>query len=227
MHNDNNRFIGARSTDNTSRTIRGSDDAERKVVSEMICKFLQYQRAPQVEIDKFDGNPLEYQYFVSIFNQVVEKKVSDQTGRLTILLKFTVGEAKELIKHFIHLPPEIGYETAVRLLNNRYGSPHYLLASYRKEIEAFPSVKLGSASGFRTFYIVVLKCEAFSRSTACNALQTPETLCILVSKLPGGLRDRWNRNIQVVRRSFGTEPFLSDFASFVFEETTWINDPIF
>ena len=83
-----------------------------------------------------------------MFNQVVEKKVSDQTRRLTILLKFTGGEGKELIKHCIHLPPETGYETAVRLLNNRHGNPHYLLPSYRKEIKTLLSVKPGDVSGF-------------------------------------------------------------------------------
>ena len=31
----------------------------------------------------------------------------------------------------------------------------------------------------------------------------------------------------MVRRSFGKEPCLSDFASFVHEETTLVNDPIF
>ena len=67
-----------------------------------------------------------------MLNQVVEKKISDQTRRLTRLLMFTGSEAKELIKQCIHLPPEVGYEIDVRLLNNRYGNPHYLLASYRK-----------------------------------------------------------------------------------------------
>ena len=162
-----------------------------------------------------------------MLNQVLEKKVSDQTGRLTRLLKFTGGEAKDLIKHCIHLPPEAGYETAVRLLINRYGNLYYLLASYRKEIKALPSVKPDDVSGFRKFYSFVLKCETFSKSAAWNALETSGTLCILVSKLPGSLRDRWNRKVQVVRRSFGREPCLSDFASFVHEETTLVNDPIF
>ena len=103
LHNDNNRFLGARTTDNTSRTIRSRNDGKRKGVSEMICKLLKYQGAPEVEIDKFNGNQLGCQYFVSMFNQVVEKKVIDQTGRLTRLLKFTGGEAKELVKHCIHL----------------------------------------------------------------------------------------------------------------------------
>ena len=132
-----------------------------------------------------------------------------------------------MIRHCIHLPLDTCYETAVKLLNNRYGNPHYLLASYRKEIKALPSVKPGDASGFRMFYNFVLKCETFAKSTNWNALETPETLCILVSKLPGGLRDRWNRKVQVVRRNFGREPCLSDFSSFVHEETTLVNDPIF
>ena len=122
-------------------------------------------------------------------------------GRLTRLLKFAVGEAKELIKHCIHLPPETSYETAVKLLNNRYGNPHYLLASYRKEIKALLSVKPGNASGFRKFYGFVLQCETFSKSTAWNALETLEMLCILVLKLASSLRDRWNRKVQVVRKN--------------------------
>ena len=227
LHNDNNNFIGARITDNTSRTIRNRNDEECKGDSEMIYKLLQYHGAPEVEIDKFNGNALEYQYFVSMFNQVVQKKVSVQVGRLTRLLKFTGGESKELIKHCIHLPPETGYETAVRLLNNRYGNPHYFLAAYRKEIKALPSVKPGDASDFRKFYSFVLKCETFSKSIAWNALETPKTLCILVSKLPDSLRDRWNRKVQMVRRSFGREPCLSDFASFVHEETTLVIDSFF
>ena len=68
FHNDNNRFTGARIRDNTSRTIRIRDNEERKGVSEMICRLLQYQGAPEVEIDKINGNPLDYQYFVSMFN---------------------------------------------------------------------------------------------------------------------------------------------------------------
>ena len=41
-NNNNNRFIGAKTTDNTSITIRNRDDEERKEVSEMICKLLQH-----------------------------------------------------------------------------------------------------------------------------------------------------------------------------------------
>ena len=162
-----------------------------------------------------------------------------------------------MINLCIHLPPEIGYETVVKLLNHRYGNLHHLLASYMKEIKALLFVKPGGTSGFRKFYSFVLMCETFSKSTAWNVLETIETLCILVSKLLGSLRNRWNRKLQVVRREpcFETietlcilvskllgslrnrwnrklqavrrEPCLSNFSSFVHGETTLVNYPFF
>ena len=46
----------------------------------------------------FDGNPLNYRYFMTLFREVVESKIEDPRGRLTRLIKYTTGEAKELIK---------------------------------------------------------------------------------------------------------------------------------
>ena len=66
-----------------------------------------------------------------------------------------------------------------------------------------------------------------SKITNWNSLETPETLCVLVSKLPGGLKDRWNRMVQGTTRSYGRGPCLSDFSRFVKEETILVNDPIF
>ena len=118
----------------------------------MICKLFQQQGAPEVEVDKFSGNPLEYQYFSTIFKEVVERKIKDPVGRLMLLIKFTDGEAKDLIKHFVHLTPNIGYGAAITLLNKRYGNSHLLLASYRKEIKSLAPVKPGDAVGFRKFH---------------------------------------------------------------------------
>ena len=71
----------------------------------MICKLFQQHGAPVVEVDKFSGNPLEYQYFSAMFKEVVERKIESPVGRLTRLIKFTDGETKNLIKYCIHLTP--------------------------------------------------------------------------------------------------------------------------
>ena len=71
LRNDNNRLISVRITNYTSRTIRSRDDEERKGISAIICKLLQYQATPEVDIDQLNSNPLSYQYPESMLTQVV------------------------------------------------------------------------------------------------------------------------------------------------------------
>ena len=120
-------------------------------VSEMLCKFMQQQGEPEVDIDIFSEDPLEYHYFMEVFKEVVEKRIQDPRGRLTRLIKYTTGEAKDLIKHCIQQPTAEGYENAMELLENRYGDSLKILASYRREIKKWPSIRAGDASAFRQF----------------------------------------------------------------------------
>ena len=41
-------------------------------------------------------------------------------------------------------------------------------------------------------------------------MDTPEMLCMLIAKLPGGLIDRWNRNVQAIRKRPLRKPDLQD-----------------
>ena len=60
---------------------------------------------------------MDFHYFMEVFKEVVEKKVTDSRGRLTCLIKFTKVEAKKIAKNCIQLPAEVGYKTAKWLLN--------------------------------------------------------------------------------------------------------------
>ena len=75
------------------------------------------QRVPDGNIDVFSGDPLKYHYFMEIFKEVVEKRIEDPRGRLTRLIKYTTGEAKDLMKHCIQQPLSEGYKNALELLN--------------------------------------------------------------------------------------------------------------
>ena len=54
-------------------------------VTELMCKLLNQQNAPELDIDTFDGDPMEFHYFMAIFHEVVERKVDDAWRRLTQL----------------------------------------------------------------------------------------------------------------------------------------------
>ena len=50
---------------------------------------------------------------------------------------------------------------------------------------------------------------------------------MLLSKLPGNLRDKWVRLVMKVRRKEKREATLRDFTEFISEETMFVNDPLF
>jgi len=60
-------------------------------------------QAPDIVIDDFDGNPLDFLYFMTSFKQMVEVKVKNDRGRLTKLLMYLKGEPRELVKSCVYL----------------------------------------------------------------------------------------------------------------------------
>ena len=72
------RSIKQVNTEERSKT-RSSDLSSN--LSRMMCDLLHHQSAPEVEIKTFRGDPLEYDYFISVFRKVVELKIDDSHGR--------------------------------------------------------------------------------------------------------------------------------------------------
>ena len=49
---------------------------------------------------------------------------------------------------------------------------------------------------------------------------------MLLSKLPGKLRDRWNREVYSIRAKHSREPELKDLINYVDQETTLVSGPL-
>ena len=110
-------------------------------VAEMMCKLVNQESAPEIDIDVFGGNPLEFHYFMAVFDEVVEKKIEDPHGKLTSLIKYTTGEVKEMLKNCIQLPPKEGYENSKQMMHKLYGDPQRVITAYHKEIKQLPQIK--------------------------------------------------------------------------------------
>ena len=162
--------------------------AQGDSVNEMMFQLLKQQSAPEIEIDVFDGNPMEFHYFMAVFKEVVEKRVDYERGKLTRLIKYTNGDAKDMVKNCIQLPPEDGFKTAKYLLNERYGSPHRLIATYRREIKQWPQIKSGDAVAYQKLQSSLIKCKNIGHLQSWNVFNTPDIMCMLLSKLPGKVR---------------------------------------
>ena len=88
--------------------------------------LLHYMHIPKVELDKFDGNPLEYLTFIAVFDEVVDNTVMDGQLKLTRLLQYTSGSAKAAIRNCSLIGGESGYSQARDILHNIYGNAHLM-----------------------------------------------------------------------------------------------------
>ena len=52
-------------------------------------------------------------------------------------------------------------------------------------------------------------------------------MCLVLSKLPGNLRDKWNRTVLNIKRRNLREPDFADLIHFVDDEATLVNDSLF
>ena len=52
-------------------------------MAHMLCKVMKQQPAPEIDLDVFDGNPLNFHFFMAVFREAIEKKIEDPRGRLT------------------------------------------------------------------------------------------------------------------------------------------------
>ena len=64
---------------------------------------------PKLELEEFRGNPSEFRQFISSFDANVYIGCCDDTLRLTRLMKYTAGPAKEAIKGCVLIGTEDGY----------------------------------------------------------------------------------------------------------------------
>ena len=48
-------------------------------VSDISCQLLKQRSTPDKDIDVFDGNPLNFKYFMTLFREGVESKIEDIT----------------------------------------------------------------------------------------------------------------------------------------------------
>ena len=72
--------------------------------------------------DVFDGNPLEYHNFITLFYELVEKRIDDPRGRLTQRVTQRI---------WYSISPSAGYENANKILEQNYGNRYNIIGVYR------------------------------------------------------------------------------------------------
>ena len=104
--------------------------------------FVTLLNAPKVELDAYDGDPMQYNTFISLFDEVVGNNNMLTSGaKLTRLMQYTAGEAKRAISGCAVIGGEAGYNKAREILSSRFGNSHLAANKIITSITPDKSVK--------------------------------------------------------------------------------------
>lgn len=82
---------------------------------------------PPLDVVKFSGDPHEYYRFKSRFHEMVDSQNISDAQKMSRLLQFLEGKARKAVGGFEGVPG--GLNSALRLLEQRYGQPHIVAKS--------------------------------------------------------------------------------------------------
>ena len=183
---------------------------------------------PNLTLTKFSGDPIEYVIFVGAFESQIEARLQSSSTRLRYLEQYLDNEPKELIKGCLYMDADIGYLTAKKLLDDKYGDPYVVSNAYLKKVLEWPSIKTGDDAAVDRLATFLEQClSAMTSLSYLNILDHPHNLQRLIVKLPFYLQDRWRREAIRIRDNGARIPSLKDFTKFVQMEAKIANDPVF
>ena len=83
---------------------------------------------------------------IRYFEKNIEKSASDESERLSFLLQYCTGVARNAIKSCFSMDPTFGYQTAWALLQNCFGHPLKIAVAHLNQITHGPPVKPSATS---------------------------------------------------------------------------------
>lgn len=181
---------------------------------------------PKIEIDHFDGNPLSFHSFMATFNEVVDRIAVDDKVKLTRLLQYTTGKAKDAIRSCILLEGGEGYQRALRILRERYGNDFVITERMINGIRQGKSVK--SAEDLTKLADELANCEAtLLQMNRLSEVDSQLYVLEVVKRLEPYIQRRWKARALDYKQEKGRYPGFAELVKFVAKEAADASDPVY
>ena len=198
-------------------------------------RFLQNQQRnvnalmlPKPEVPVFGGDPIEYQPFVTAFENLIEANTDSESSRLYYLIQYTRGDVKELMKSCLSMKSKEGYAEARNLLKQRYGQSYKIAASYVDRITNGPSIKPEDTAGLQRFSILLTSCKNMLSTIGYSSkLENPDSFRKIIDRLPYNLRRNWRDVVDKITQKESREINIDDIVTFVEAKARTSSHPIF
>ncbi|XP_071476616.1 uncharacterized protein [Diadema antillarum] len=149
---------------------------------------------PKPDLVTFDGNPTVYRSFINSFEVNVEQKVLDDRTRLTYLIQYCSGKARNSIENCVLMEPREGYAEAKRILREQFGQPHVVANAHLDKILKRSQVKQNDHAGLWDLARDMKHCGMVLAQMGYLAdANGSETLLKIQRLLPVHLQAEWAR----------------------------------
>ena len=200
---------------------------QQKTFQSMASMIKQGFCLPKPDISKFDRNPLDYWNFFRSFENSIAGNTSDDSKRLSYLLQFCTGTAKDAISSCSALDPAVGYQTARVLLEERFGHPYKIATGHLNRVVRDPPLKPYDQRGLLTFADQLRDCQNVLESFGyLNKINSADNLRSIVERLPFHLRIKWLEVADSLQES-GLRPKIHHISEFVSKRARAVNDTVF
>ncbi|XP_068759642.1 uncharacterized protein [Montipora capricornis] len=182
---------------------------------------------PQKELTVFNGDPLEYWSFITLFQNSIEANAASESEKLMYLLQYSSGAAKDTIKCCLVMDPSIGYQRARMLLEERFGQPFTIAYEHVTKLTHGRPLRATDRKGLLAFADQLKSCEHTLESIGyLDEINSADNLRRIVMRLPFHLRTKFVEVADQIQQS-GQRPNISHIAEFVKVKARATNNPVF
>ena len=181
---------------------------------------------PKIELEPYDGNPMKYMEFFSLFEESVAKHTSDHQVMLTRLLQYTSGEANDAIRSCSMIGGKEGYEQAMNILESRFGNGDLISENVITSIRSKKAIKTPDemrklADGLDNGYIIL------SRLGKLAEVESQSCIIDIVSRLPAYAIKKWRKIALETKDKVGKYPNFIELVKFIKKEASEALDPVY
>ena len=181
---------------------------------------------PKIELEKFNGDPSKYHTFMALFDETVDKVATDDTTKLTRLIRYTTGRAHNAISPCIMMDGSTGYKHARKLLLERYGNCH--LVSEHLISSLVNGKPIRSADELQAFCDELVNCNmTLQQMGRIQEVQNQTYIASIANRFENYIRNRWKKRALDIKKEQSRYPLFGEFVEFVQEQTLEAIDPVY
>lgn len=145
------------------------------------------------------------------------------SDRLSYLIQFCKGKARESIEHCVMMSPNEGYVKAKDILKRNFGRNHVVSRAFLDKVIKGPPIKINESEKLSQLSRDMETCMLGSNELGLeSSLNSLDTLGKIVNRLPVVLKSKWAEKAnQIYDR--GLTPKFSNLAQFIEERATVVN----